>query len=50
MPAIVCSVAAFTVASLFYAWRYHQDTVLKQHRQLRERIAFLLWVMAHQVT
>jgi len=50
MPAIVCSVAAFTVASLFYAWRGHHDTIVQQHRQLRERIAHLLWVVAHQAT
>jgi hypothetical protein len=49
MPSIVCSVAAFAVASLFYAWRTHDDTIRKQHRQLRKRITFLLWVLANQV-
>jgi hypothetical protein len=38
--------AAFAVASLFYAWRAHHDTIITQHRQLRERIAYLLWILA----
>jgi hypothetical protein len=45
MPAIVCSVAAFTVASIFYAWRAHYET---RERQLRERVALMLWTMVHQ--
>jgi hypothetical protein len=41
-------VAAITVASLFYAWRAHHATLHQHHRQLRERIAYMLWVLANQ--
>jgi len=48
MPAIVCSVAAFTVASIFYAWRSQQEVLGKRERQLRDRVAHMLWVMVNQ--
>ena len=48
MPAIVCSLAAFTVASIFYAWRAHAEVRDKKERQIRDRIAHLLWVVAQQ--
>jgi hypothetical protein len=48
MPAIVCSLGAFTVASIFYAWRAHADLRHKKDRLLRDRIAHLLWAVAHQ--
>ncbi len=44
MPSIVCNVAAIGVAALFYAWRTHYC----RHQQLRERVAYLLWVVANQ--
>jgi hypothetical protein len=47
MPAIVCSLAAFTVASIFYAWRAHFETHLKRERQIRQRVAYLLWTVAN---
>jgi hypothetical protein len=48
MPAIVCSVGAFTVATIFYAWRAHYETHFKQQRLLRERVALMLWTMVNQ--
>jgi hypothetical protein len=48
MPAIICSLAAFTVASIFYAWRAHYETHFQRERQLRERVALMLWTMVHQ--
>jgi hypothetical protein len=48
MPAIVCSVAAFTVASIFYTWRAHFETQFKREQQLRQRVVYMLWVMANQ--
>lgn len=46
MPTVFCGLAAFAVASLFYTWRsYHEKSMVKQ-RTLRERVAFMLWVMA----
>jgi hypothetical protein len=46
MPAIVCSLAAFTVASIFYGWRAHHDSLMRR-QQLRERVAYMLWVAAN---
>jgi hypothetical protein len=48
MPAIVCSLAALTVASIFYAWRAHVMTHLQPRRHLHQRVAYMLWVMANQ--
>jgi hypothetical protein len=48
MPAIVCSLAAFTVASIFYVWRAHYEAYIKKEQRLRQRVAYLLWVMADQ--
>ena len=48
MPAIVCSLAAFTVASIFYAWRAQQEVLWKKQRQLRDRVSHMLWVMVNQ--
>ena len=48
MPAIVCSLAAFTVASIFYAWRAYMFDREKRERSLRDRVAYMLWVMANQ--
>jgi hypothetical protein len=47
MPTIVCNVAALAVASIFYTWRAYRLAQLHRHRTLRERVAFMLWVMAN---
>jgi hypothetical protein len=49
MQAIWCNVAVLTVALIFYVWRTHQ-TLRQQRRQrlLRQRVAYMLWVMADQ--
>jgi hypothetical protein len=41
-------VAAFTVASIFYAWRARQEIMDRRERQLRDRVAYLLWMVAEQ--
>jgi hypothetical protein len=46
MHTICCSLAAFTVASIFYTWRAYHDALLKRQRTLRERVAYMLWTMA----
>lgn len=47
MPVIVCNVAALVVAGLFYTWRAYHVALLAHHRTLRERVAYMLWVMAN---
>jgi hypothetical protein len=36
------------VASIFYGWRAHAQVHVKRERQIRERIAYMLWVMVNQ--
>jgi hypothetical protein len=49
MQPIWCNVAALAVALIFYIWRTHQQMVQRRHRQLRERVAYMLWVMAQRL-
>ncbi|HYV39543.1 MAG TPA: hypothetical protein VE988_27890 [Gemmataceae bacterium] len=48
MPAIICNIAAVTVAGLFYAWRAHRVTITHQRRLLCQRVAYMLWVVAQK--
>ena len=49
MPTVYCSVAALAVASLYYSWRGYAGHLAHRRRVLRERVAFMLWVMAKKV-
>ena len=49
MHTVVCGVAALSVAGIFYTWRYYQDKVMEKQRMLRERVTYMLWVMANGV-
>jgi hypothetical protein len=48
MHTISCSIAALAVASIFYAWRSYMYDREKREQTLRERVAYMLWVMANQ--
>jgi hypothetical protein len=49
MPTILCNVSALAVATLFYYWRnYHQD-LERRERLLRERVSYMLWMLAQSV-
>jgi hypothetical protein len=48
MNPIVCQMAAVAVAMLYCSWRRHQDWVDRKQRLLRERVAWMLWVMAQR--
>lgn len=48
MATIFCNISALAVASIFYSWRIYYGECLKRQRQLRERVAYMLWVMANQ--
>jgi hypothetical protein len=49
MSVVVNSVTALSVALLFYSWRsYHQKNEQRQ-KTLRERVTYMLWVMANTV-
>jgi hypothetical protein len=42
--------AALTVASLFYCYREYHSVMQKKDRRLRDRVAYMLWVMANSAT
>ena len=42
--------AALTVASLFYCYREYSSYVQKKDRRLRDRVTYMLWVMAKGVS
>jgi hypothetical protein len=47
MQTIFCSAASLAVASIFYTWRMYQDVLIQKRRTLRERVTYMLWVMAN---
>jgi hypothetical protein len=49
MNVICCNIAALVVAGIYYAWRSYHETQLHRFRSLRERVAYMLWVMATRV-
>lgn len=46
MEPLLPSAAALTVAVIFYTWRAWQQVQCRRQRLLRERVAYMLWVMA----
>jgi hypothetical protein len=42
------SVGTLAVASIYYVWRAYFEAQLQRHRELGHRLAYMLWVMAHQ--
>ena len=46
MDPFSCNVAALAVAALFYVWRAHFQVRVRRQRVLRERVTYMLWVMA----
>jgi hypothetical protein len=49
MQTICCNLAALAVAGIYYTFRTYLDTQARRERTLRERITYMLWVMAGQV-
>lgn len=49
MSLIVCGASALSVAMLFYSWREYAHKVQEQQKKLRERVTYMLWVMAQTV-
>ena len=49
MHAMAGSVAALAVASIYYVWKAYFQFQLQRERSLRERVAFMLWIVAHHV-
>jgi hypothetical protein len=49
MMTICCNVAALTVACLYYSWRHYAERLMHREHVLRERVTYMLWVMANQI-
>jgi hypothetical protein len=47
MQSVYCSLCALTVAAIFYGWREYQARNDGRERALRERVTYMLWVMAN---
>jgi hypothetical protein len=51
MQVAYCNLAMVTITAIYYGWRHYNETLLKQRqRLLRERVTYMLWTMASQVT
>jgi hypothetical protein len=48
MQAILPGTAALAVAVIFYTWRAWQQLQSRRDRKLRDRVTYMLWVMAGQ--
>jgi hypothetical protein len=49
MQTIFCNLAALSVAWIFYAWRARLANLARRERTLRERVTYMLWVMANRL-
>jgi hypothetical protein len=49
MHPLTGSIAALAVASIYYVWKSYFQLQLRRKQTLRERVTYMLWVMAHQV-
>jgi hypothetical protein len=47
MTLIAGQFAALTVASVFYCYREYYTLLQKKNRRLRDRVTYMLWVMAN---
>jgi hypothetical protein len=48
MQTVFCSLCALSVATIFYGWREYQSRNNRRERVLRERVTYMLWVIAKQ--
>ena len=49
MPIVFCGLCALAVAVIYYGWRGYNTRLLERQKILRERVTYLLWVMANRV-
>lgn len=47
MPSIVCSIAALAVACIYCTYRNYLVFRARHDHTLRERVTYMLWVMAN---
>jgi formate-dependent nitrite reductase membrane component NrfD len=49
MSEFVCAISAMSVALLYCTWRTHFQQAVQRQTLLRERVTYMLWVMANSV-
>jgi hypothetical protein len=49
MQTVYCGLCALSVAVIYYCWREYHSRTEGRHRQLRDRVTYMLWVMANGV-
>jgi hypothetical protein len=49
MHMISCNIAALSMACLIYVWRAYATRLVRRERTLRERVTYVLWVMANRI-
>ena len=47
MNVVAYAASALSVAIIFYGWRAYHQRMTGQQKQLRERVTYMLWVMAN---
>jgi hypothetical protein len=50
MGTFVCAVSAMSVALLYSSWHAYFLKTVQRNQLLRERVTYMLWVMANKVT
>jgi hypothetical protein len=48
MQSIVCSLGALAIANIYYWYRHYIQTQMKRQQTLRDRVTYLLWVLANR--
>ena len=49
MEAMIPTLSTLAVSTIYCLWCAYQRTRLQQQRVLRERVAYMLWVVASQM-
>ena len=50
MAPIVCSAPTLAVAAIYCIWRAWAEMQFRHQRLLRERVTYMLWVMANGIS
>lgn len=46
---VFCSAQAVAIATIFCIWRKYHDYMLRREQTMRQRVAYMLWMMAMEV-
>ncbi len=49
MQLLSCNLAALAIATLYYMWRDYYLVYMQRERQIRERVAYMLWTAANRM-